>query len=549
MVATPQTGQQGQQARLFRIYNYYRIVISLLLVGLLLLEAEVLGAAPQHTALFQITALSYLALNIVIGLVLLAGYPLRQWHIVVSMLVDIVVLHLLALFSGGIGTGIANLIIISVAAGNILTPSRVGLFYAALATLLSLAAAVWLVVTTPEGVDNIVRAGITGVIYFAAAFILQNITRRLASSEQLATERAHSIARLEQLNQQIIQRMHTGIVVSDRTGSVHLANGAAGELLLGTRDASGQIRYLPHPLKMRLEQWLREPSLRSQPFHAKEGTPQVQANFTRLDEPLDDHILIFLEDTGKIMQQAQQMKLASLGRLTAGIAHEIRNPLGAISHAAQLLNESEQLADGDRKMAGIIQRHSERVNAIVENVLELSRRRSADVRLVDLGQWLARVVNDYQESSTTPCTIDLKVRASQALARFDPSQLQQVLCNLMDNGLRYSEKRTGERSIVVSTGMTEDGQRAYIDVRDQGPGLSEQQRSSLFEPFFTTEKGGTGLGLYLARELCEANQAQLTLLDASEEGCCFRITFAHPRRRISDYPEPFETAELSHDNL
>ncbi len=549
MVAMPQSGQQRQQARLFRIYNYYRIVISLLLVGLLLLEAEVLGTPPQQTALFQITALSYLALNIFIGLVLLAGYPLRQWHVVLSLLIDIVVLHLLAVFSGGIGTGIANLIIISVAAGNILTPSRLGLFYAALATLFSLGAAIWLVLAVGQGVDTIVRAGITGVIYFAVAFIIQYITRRLASSERLATERAHSIARLEQLNHQIIQRMHTGIVVSDRTGTVHMANGAAGELLLGTRESASQIRYLPHPLKRRMEQWLSEPGLRSQPFHARENTPQVQANFTRLDPPLDDHILVFLEDTGKIMQQAQQMKLASLGRLTAGIAHEIRNPLGAISHAAQLLHESDQLVDGDRKMTSIIQRHSQRVNAIVENVLELSRRRSADMRLVDVGQWLARVVNEYREANPEHCVIDLKVRNGQPLARFDPSQLQQVLSNLMDNGLRYSRKRTREGSLTLCVGITEDGQRAYIDVRDQGPGLTEQQRNSLFEPFFTTEQGGTGLGLYLARELCEANQAQLALLDASDKGCCFRITFAHPRRRVSDFPEPVEPAELNHDNL
>ena len=535
MVASSPVGRNGQRARLFRVYNYYRIAVSLMLVGLLLLETDLFGTSMVNELLFQATALSYLALNILTGLLLLAGYSVRPWHITVSILLDIVLLHLLALASGGVGTGIANLVIISVAAGNILIPGRVGTLYAALATLASLGVALWQLLEATAGIDDIVRAGVMGMVYFATAFILQNITRRLASSERLATERAKSIAELEQLNHQIIQRMHTGIVVADPSGAVRMANAAAGELLQGERRVSPSLSSLPAPLRQRLKQWLDNPGTRTQPFQAREDTPGVQANFTPLDEPLGNHILIFLEDTSKIIQQAQQMKLASLGRLTAGIAHEIRNPLGAISHAAQLMAESPEISEADRRMTGIIQRHSERVNAIIENVLELSRRRSADVRLVDLGEWLASVVNEYRETGGDGIAIDLKLSGPATSARFDPSQLHQALINLIDNGLRYSEKNTGRATLTLSTGVTEDGQRAYIDVRDQGPGLSDKQRASLFEPFFTTEQQGTGLGLYLARELCEANQARLFLLDTSEQGSCFRITFAHPGRRTLDY--------------
>ena len=535
MVASSPVGRNGQRARLFRVYNYYRIAVSLLLVGLLLLETDLFGTSMVNEPLFQATALSYLALNILTGLLLLAGYSVRPWHITVSILLDIFLLHLLALASGGIGTGIANLVIISVAAGNILIPGRLGMLYAALAAIASLAVSVLLLLENSAGIDDIVRTGVMGIVYFATAFLLQNITRRLASSERLATERARSIAELEQLNHQIIQRMHTGIVVSDPSGAVRMANAAAGELLQGERRVSPSLTTLPTPLRQRLQQWLDNPGTRTPPFQAREDTPGVQANFTPLDPPLDDHILIFLEDTSKIIQQAQQMKLASLGRLTAGIAHEIRNPLGAISHAAQLMAESPDIGEADRRMTGIIQRHSERVNAIIENVLELSRRRSADVRLVDLGEWLASVVNEYREGSDEEIAIDLKLSGPSTSARFDPSQLRQALINLIDNGLRYSEKNTGRATLTLSTGVTEDGQRAYIDVRDQGPGLSDKQRASLFEPFFTTEQQGTGLGLYLARELCEANQARLFLLDTHEQGSCFRITFAHPGRRTLDY--------------
>lgn len=531
MEASPAATWNDQRARLFRIYNYYRIVISMLLVALLLLETDLVSSALYNEWLFQATALTYLAMNIVTGMLLLAGYAVRPWHITVSILADTLMIHLLAFFSGGISSGIVNLGIIAVAAGNILIPGRIGILYAALATLASLATAALLLLQDLSGIDDIVRAGVMGVIYFAAAFLLQNITKRLASSEKLASEQARSIEELEHLNHQIIQRMHTGILVAEPNGAIRMANAASGELLLGERSASPRLSTLPQALKQRLDQWLAQPGERTAPFQARNETPSVQANFMRLDSPLGHLILIFLEDTGKIIQQAQQMKLASLGRLTAGIAHEIRNPLGAISHAAQLLGESETVDDGDRRMAGIIQRHSERVNAIIENVLELSRRRTTSVRLVDLGEWLAGVVNDYVETVQEPILIDLKLSGASGSARFDPSQLQQAITNLIDNGLRYSQAHTGRPQLIVRTGVTEDGQRAYIDIRDHGPGLDEGQQASLFEPFQTTEQDGTGLGLYLARELCEANQAQLFLLDSSEAGCCFRITFAHPGRR------------------
>jgi two-component system sensor histidine kinase PilS (NtrC family) len=262
----------------------------------------------------------------------------------------------------------------------------------------------------------------------------------------------------------------------------------------------------------------------------------VQANFTQLDQERGDQILVFIDDLSKVTQQAQQMKLASLGRLTAGIAHEVRNPLGAISHASQLMRESEHLDEGDRKMLEIIQRHSRRVNGIIENVLDLSRRREASSDLVQIDQWLRAFRDDYLQtlsngSGNTPI-INLEIEGKLPQARFDVSQIEQVLVNLCDNGLRYSLENTGRSEIELLAGATADGERTYIDVRDFGVGIVMENRTSIFEPFFTTDKGGTGLGLYLARELCESNQAHLSLVDNKKGGCCFRITFAHHGRMI-----------------
>jgi two-component system sensor histidine kinase PilS (NtrC family) len=524
--------------RLFRIYNHYRLVISLMLVGLLFVDPFTTDSKFRWLDYYQAGAVSYLAINAFVGLMLLAGLQPRQRHITLSILIDILIMHGLLLASTGITNGLANLVIVSVAAGNILNPSRMGTFYAALAAICSLGISGWAVLVINESADDIVRAGSLGILYFAAAFVLQGISKRMMRSEALATSRARSIAELEQINQQIIQRMRTGILVLDRFGQVRLANAAAEELLFGSVNSQGgaehQNRLLPKPLRKGLEAWLKNPNMRIEPFQASPTSPLLQANFTQLDQERGDQILVFIEDMSKVTQQAQQMKLASLGRLTAGIAHEIRNPLGAISHAAQLMEESPNLDKGDKQMLDIIRRHSKRVNGIIENVLDLSRRRAANSEQVNVRDWLSEFTQDFQQTRDDGSKAIIELLADDAVppARFDESQIEQVMVNLCDNGLRYSKQQTGQNRIQLVVGATADGERAYVDVRDFGPGIAREHRHSVFEPFFTTDKSGTGLGLYLARELCEANQAHLSLVEDEQPGCRFRITFAHPGRMI-----------------
>ncbi len=537
-LATANPGSDQQQVKLFRIYNHYRLVVSLILLALLFVDPVNFDSRFRFLDYYQAGVAGYLGLNAFIALIILAGFQPSRRHITLSILLDILVMHWLLLTSTGITNGLANLVIVSVAAGNILTPSRMGVFYAALAAICSLGISGWAVLALGHSGDDIVRAGSLGILYFAAAFLLQSISRRMRSSEALASSRAQSIAELEQINRQIIQRMRTGILVLDRHGQIRLANAAAEELLFGAHahqpSQPDAQRTLPQVLKLGLETWLNDPNRRIEPFQPFPTSPVLQANFTRLDQERGDHILVFIEDISKVTQQAQQMKLASLGRLTAGIAHEIRNPLGAISHAAQLMEESPSLDKADHQMLDIIRRHSRRVNTIVENVLDLSRRRAANADLIDLGDWLKQFRADFLQTQDDADTtfIDLVVDADTPPARFDQSQVEQVMVNLCDNGLRYSFQHTGERRIRVHAGATVDGERAYVDVRDFGPGIADEHHGSVFEPFFTTDKGGTGLGLYLARELCESNQAHLSLVKDGQPGCCFRITFAHPGRLI-----------------
>ncbi|MNZ68984.1 Sensor protein ZraS [compost metagenome] len=239
---------------------------------------------------------------------------------------------------------------------------------------------------------------------------------------------------------------------------------------------------------------------------------------------------MFLEDISQIAQQAQQLKLASLGRLTAGIAHEIRNPLGAISHAAQLLQESEVLDGHDRRLTQIIQDQSRRMNLVIENVLQLSRRRQANPQLIDLKYWLYRFAGELRENLRDTERLHLQAGQGSIQTRMDPNQLTQVLTNLVQNGLRYSTQQHGTGQVWLNLFRDSETELPVLEVLDDGPGISPEQQARLFEPFFTTETKGTGLGLYISRELCESNQARIDYKMRNEGGSCFRITFAHPRK-------------------
>jgi two-component system sensor histidine kinase PilS (NtrC family) len=244
--------------------------------------------------------------------------------------------------------------------------------------------------------------------------------------------------------------------------------------------------------------------------------PVLRPGFIPLARGSHRHTLVFLDDLSQISQQAQQLKLAALGRLTAGIAHEIRNPLGAISHAAQLLLESEELTAADRRLNQIIHDQSRRMNLVIENVLQLSRRRQTEPQLLDLKQWLEAFVVNLRDELTAGQSVHMDIGAGVLSTQMDAEQLQQVMSNLVQNGLRYSGQLHEHAQVWLRLFQAPYSELPTLDVLDDGPGVAEEHLAKIFEPFFTTESKGTGLGLYLSRELCEGG------------GSCMRMTFAHP---------------------
>jgi two-component system sensor histidine kinase PilS (NtrC family) len=241
-------------------------------------------------------------------------------------------------------------------------------------------------------------------------------------------------------------------------------------------------------------------------------------------------VLIFLEDASLMHERVQQSKLASLGRLSASIAHEIRNPVGAMSHAAQLLGEVPGLTEDDKRLTEIIETHSNRVSHIIDNVLQLSRRESSRPERVPLRPWLEDFAREFvntlelQEGELTIAEMpdDLELR-------MDLSHLRQVMWNLCDNAVKYASE-TGGILVELQAGRVQGQGRPFVEVRDHGLGVDKATADKMFEPFYTERSGGTGLGLYISRELCELNRATLLYLDRPGGGSIFRIVFADPDR-------------------
>lgn len=533
-----------QQSLMFRIYCGYRVLLCGLLVSILLFTGSDPLVGRADPDLFGWICTSY---GIAVLLVLLFAPRQRTpgaQTIFAHLFVDIGILTALIHLSGGSSSGLALLLLIDVAAAGLMLRGQLAALAAALATIALLTDTIYLSLNR-SGDQNFLTTGMLGMLFFATAAGFH----RLRHTQLLALERGADVSKLQNLNQLIVQRMRTGILVVDAQLRVVMMNQAATELMQASllqRDVEqGKLPPLPDPLRNKLQFWQQQPGARQKPFTLSPTGTELIARFTTLtnhDADLEDtesapvstststgDTLIFLEDNLQLAQRAQQLKLAALGRLTASISHEIRNPLGAISHAAQLLRESPDLSFTDQRLADIIQTHSQRMNSVIENVLQLSRRSPPNAQRIDLALWLADLVQQYRQGHPDECFVDIEIEQDIDVT-VDTDQLGQVLTNLLDNALRYSQRATGIAHARLA-GSIDHNNLPQLDIIDDGAGIPPDLQERAFEPFFTTESNGNGLGLYISRELCEANQARLHYLHNTEGKSCFRINFSHPNRK------------------
>ncbi|WP_454864002.1 sensor histidine kinase [Pseudomonas hormoni] len=528
MIAETSSPGSKQAQRLLRLYHLYRLSVGITLVLLISSNLDNQLLTYSNDDLLRSGSWLYLVLNIL--LVVFLENTRRPAQLFSLALIDVLLLCGLFYAAGGVASAIGNLLIVSVAISNALLRSRIGLLIAAVGALGIVGLSFLLSFSHPATPNDYLQVGTLGALCFAAALLVQGLIQRVEVSETLAEQRASEVVGLEALNELILQRMRTGILVLDEQRRVQLANHSA-QALLGRDNLEGRrIDDCSPALVERLQLWRNNPTLRPQSLKITSSGLELQPSFIALDQSPHHQTLVFLEDLAQIAQQAQQLKLAALGRLTAGIAHEIRNPLGAISHAAQLLRESEELNGADRRLTQIIQDHSQRMNRVIENVLQLSRRQQTAPQRLDLKPWLEQFVAESREGALDRQKIHLHIGSGDFKTLMDPNQLTQILDNLLRNAWRHSAQTHDQAQVWLDLFIDPDTQLPIIEVLDDGAGVAPDQQVHLFEPFFTTSAQGTGLGLYLSRELCESNQARLDF-KPRQGGGCFRITFAHGRKQ------------------
>ena len=518
--------------QIITVFNLYRLVLALILLISYYYRSNTSPLGSVDPELFLRLTISYAIFNLATLLI-----PARlqetlngQLYFASIILTDIVVLEMLSYASGGFSSGITPLLILPVASGSLLFGIRISTFFAAIASIALIFGEFYHFLSVPLSEEYYVQTGLLGLLLFITALGIQTVGARIREKDLINRRQAISIQALQQINEQIIQRMQAGIVVLDQEETVLHCNDAARNFLAIPK-AETIALTIPAILHEQLQSWLHHPENRQVKFRLSNQSPEIQANFTYLQTGNSVNILIFLENYSELSSRAQHLKLMSLGRLTASIAHEIRNPLGAISHAAQLLSESPQLRRDETRLLGIIHTHSLRMNKIIQNVLELSRHKIADTEKIELGTWLLRFAERLKTSYKHPIQCLVMVPSEPVWIRFNPSQLEQLLTNLCDNGLRYTLKFTGEAAVTLELGVNANNALAWLDVIDDGPGVDERNEEQIFEPFYTTENSGTGLGLFICKELCEANQSQLFFQRTADGRSAFRLNFGHPDRQ------------------
>jgi two-component system, NtrC family, sensor histidine kinase PilS len=522
--------------RVLGTLNIFRLLIVVTLIGLFVVRTDPRFFGHASPFLYVATVSSYLVFAVLSALaVRRRSLPITSFA-TAQIVIDIAAIVLMMHASSGVSSGIGGLLVIFVGAGSLVLPPRYPLILAALATFAILgqqALSQFLGMAAPT---NYPAAGILSAIIFAIAMATQPLARSIQASEALARQFGVDLKNLSELNQYIVQHLRESIVVVDNADEVRLINSSATRLLgLDEVPPGTPFASLFKPLADHIAAWRQDPSVSShQEFTLITGSDssRVTAHLAPLgkDGQRNGPIMIFLEDVSLINARVQQSKLASLGRLSASIAHEIRNPVGAMSHAAQLLAESDALTDDDVRLTEIIQTHSSRVSHIIDNVLQLSRRDSSRPERLQLKSWLSEFVDEFsrtlelQEGELTVADIPDELEA-----RMDPGHLHQVLWNLCDNAVKYASE-TGGILVEIHAGRTQGQQRPYIEVLDCGLGVDQATADQIFEPFFTARSGGTGLGLYISRELCDLNRATLVYLDRPGGGSIFRIVFSDPDR-------------------
>jgi two-component system sensor histidine kinase PilS (NtrC family) len=516
--------------RVVNYLNIYRLIIVLLLAAALfggLLET------PGDIG-FPIAARSTLMLYLLMAALLAFSarrdtsgiFRLATW----SLTLDTLFLGLLVVTLTGTDGGIGILLVFTSSLAAVLLPLRIALLLASIASLTMIGTALWFYDPLTTSAESVLQAGLYGVTAMIAAVIANRIAFWARDYRLIAQRQKETLTELEQVNELIIRRMKTGVIAVDEDHRIRVMNESAWFLMGSPPVRQQSLKSLSPRLDHALLSWEADTTSDPRPLALEPSQAQVLPNFVALPGESGIGAMIFLNDNNVVARRAVELSVNSLAKLSGSIAHEIRNPLAALNHASQLLEESPQIRLPEMRLINIIQNHARRMNGIVENILQLSRREQSRPELVPLHVFLPEFANEFQTSQVNrQLDFQAAVDPEETYVLYDKSQLSQCLWKLLDNAVDHASR---DKSIPkVRLALSRDTESGYcvITVADNGPGINKAQLSKIFEPFYTTRKEGSGLGLYIAKQLCEANQAELTVDSEPGEGAFFHIRLALAR--------------------
>ncbi len=499
-------------------FNLYRLASALVFVAAVAIYGGSINLGAESPRLFLTAGGGY-------ALVALSFFALAQLRrlpfdllLILEVAADIAFLTAMMHFSGGLRSGMSYTLLVVLAGAGLVGQGRLALFFSALATVAVLLEHADRVLRYGADPGEFVQAGITSIGFFATAITARLLARRVVANEELANRRGAALAAQLRVGERIIHDMQDGILVVEGDGRVRQFNPRAETLLQVKAPPAPDLAAFSSALADRFRIW-RERQLDERDILRLPGSGRlVRVRFLPAGE--GDIALIYLEDLAQAQTQAQQLKLAALGRLTANLAHEIRNPLSAISQAAELLR-SEKRGEMQVRLTRIIGDNTQRLNRLVSEVLELGRRDRTVQETIQLASFVPAFLEEFamhDERVRSAVVTDIEPESAVC---FDRSHLNRVLWNLIVNALRYCSGLPGSVRLEIS--MQPSARHCEVHVIDDGPGIEPARRNQVFEPFFTTHGAGTGLGLYIARELCEANGASLEVIEQSG-GAHFRLT-------------------------
>jgi two-component system sensor histidine kinase PilS (NtrC family) len=522
--------------RILSLVNLFRLLVPIVLGSMfLLISPKPVGQLIPP--LFAGVATAYFLFAVAAISSIRKGWPSIEVQALTHVSIDILAITLMTFASSNTGNGFAALLVLPLGGCALIVPLRLSRFMAAIAAISLLVGQIISFTLRHSDLSDITSAGLVGVLIFAVTLGVAPLAKRLRESEALIRQRDFDIANLAELNEFIVQHLRESILVVDEDDRIRLINETASQLLGGSTIPGGTLLGEVSPrLLYLLNSWRRDTydwQGSTLSLVASGGASVIQPHFVSLEVESRGPTLIFLEDTSVIAERLQQSKLAALGRLSASIAHEIRNPVGSMSHAAQLLRESPSLSPQDQRLTEIITVNGDRVSTIINNILQLSRREAIRQERINLNSWLNGFLSEFcQTMQVTDNCVQTQWTALQVDVRADASHLQQIVWNLCENALKYGHAEGEPPKFELHTGRTAVNNRPYLEVADRGPGIGAADSERIFEPFFTTgsSQGSTGLGLFIARELANANGAVLLYEPRQGGGTIFRLVFADPQR-------------------